>query len=244
MNNQYSIFVVILHYGKTEMTQRLHNQLVRSDPDLKEKILVLDNHAPEQYPQAWVRLLRNCYWGGALQWTMKKFQGSGCTHVWFLNNDIMFDCKPPIVGRALQRLAWIEKNAGPVGIYSPSALTNPYHQQMISNRKYQYRIVQYIDGIAPMINLQCWSELEDLGIEENLIGYGVDNYFSLQAREKGWNVVVDHQVTIKHDYHSTARRIKGFMKKAAQKKGVYLEKRLGSDYSRILNKKSLEYTDY
>jgi hypothetical protein len=48
--------VVILHYGGTSFTRRLHKQLLTSDPEWARHILVLDNAAPETYPSPWVRL--------------------------------------------------------------------------------------------------------------------------------------------------------------------------------------------
>ena len=45
--------VVILHYGRPEVTRRLHGQLLSSDPDWRERIMVLDNHAPAPYSQAY-----------------------------------------------------------------------------------------------------------------------------------------------------------------------------------------------
>ncbi|WP_035244634.1 hypothetical protein [Desulfonatronovibrio hydrogenovorans] len=244
MSETLKTAVIILHYGDPGLTRRVHDQLLLSDPGLEDHILVLDNNAPEKYSQAWIRLPQNLFWAGALEWTARQISSLGYTHLWFLNNDILFDVTPPIIVRAVKRMAWIEKQLGKVGIYSPSVLSNPYHPQMVQNRKHQFRKVCYIDGIAPLINLECWFSLQNLGIDENPIGYGVDNYFSLQADALGWNVVVDQQVAIKHEYHSTARTVEGFLDQAFILAGSYLRRRIGPGSRARLENLAGQYTDY
>lgn len=244
MKKKLKVAVVILHYGDPALTQRIHEQLLLSDPEMANRVMVLDNNAPEKYSKPWFRLPRNIYWAGALNWTTEMTLRQGYTHLWFLNNDITFDTTPPIIVRAVKRMIWIEKQVGKIGVYSPSVLNNPYHPQMVHDKRYQFRKVSYIDGIAPMINLECWFSLNNLGIDENPIGYGVDNYFSLQADSLGWNVVVDQQVIIKHEYHSTARTVCGFLDKACIMSENYLRRRIGPEGKNKLKRLSMHYTDY
>lgn len=229
------IAIVILHYGKAALTQRLQSQILQSDPDVAADLFVLDNCAPEQYPLAWHRTQTNLYWAGALDFALKDRGEAGYTHVWFLNNDVLFASTPPFVKRAAGRLARMntvfgKQQRGAVGIYAPAVLSNPYHPQMVRSEGMQYRTVAYVDGIAPLISVECWKTLGGVDFADNPYGYGVDVWFSLCASKAGWQVVVDHEVAVKHIYHSTAREISGFMQTAAQAESAYLTARLGVDY--------------
>ncbi len=218
---------VILHYGDPALTMRLHAQLTA---EKAEGVFVLDNAAPQAYPGAWQRTEKNLYWAGALEYSLAAFAAAGYSHVWFLNNDILFDGKAPHIARALGRLARMERTFGPVGVYAPSVPANPYHPQMVRQEDQQCRLVEYVDGIAPLINLACWRALGGVDIGNNPFGYGVDVWFSLCAHRAGWPVVVDHHVVVRHRYHSTARQISGFMEQAARAESCYLSARLGPDY--------------
>ncbi len=239
---QQRLAVIILHYGKPELTARLHRQLLASDPDWPA-LFVLDNNAPQPYPDSWERLPENRYWAGALTYTLDRLESEGFTHVWFLNNDLYFSAKPPILKTAWQRMLRMEKTLGPIGIYSPSTMHNPYHPQMVVNEQYQYRRVAYVDGIAPLISLECIRSIGGTDCADNEYGYGVDVALSLAAHQAGWPVVVDHQVCIKHIYHSTARTIDGFMEKAAQAEDAYMRRVVGDDWRAVIDRAKAEYID-
>ncbi len=239
-----NIAVVILHYGSIDLTRHVHDQLLSSDPDMVDNIFVLDNNAPNSYPDSWVRLSENYFWGGALDLTTKTMYDKGFKYLWFLNNDIEFLTEIPIIARAIQRFVKIEKVLGSIGIYSPSLTRSIFHPQMVCDKNFQYRKVQYIDGIAPIINLDCWFSLGNLGIDDNPIGYGVDNFFSLKASSRGWNVIVDHQIVIKHHDHSTAKSINGFLESGMTMAGQYLRQRLGPGSRKKLQSLATIYEDY
>jgi GT2 family glycosyltransferase len=231
---QGRLAVVLLHYGPAARTAALHRQLAASDPDWRESVLVLDNHADEPYPEAWRRADENLYWAGALDFAIKTLAKTGITHLWFLNNDLTFDSPPPHIARAWGRLAHIEKQLGRVGVYAPSVLHNPYHAQMVRQEGSQWRGVAYVDGIAPILSLACLAELGGLDCRDNPFGYGVDVWLSLRAQRAGWAVVVDDQVAVRHRYHSTAKEIEGFLARAAAAEEAYLTARLGPDWRAVL----------
>lgn len=235
--------VVILHYGRTEVTRRLHGQLLDSDPGWRERIMVLDNHSPEPYPQAWLRLDTNLFWAGALEYILGLGLEKGWSHVWFLNNDAFFISRPPFLERAWQRLRRMERRVGPVGIYSPAFEHHPYHPQMVADTSRAYRRVTLVDGVAPLINLKCWQSLGGLDHTDNHRGYGVDVWFSLRASRAGWPVIVDHQVLMRHVYHSAARDIPGFLETAAMHERSYLSARLGRDHARVLRQAQITFTE-
>lgn len=222
--------VVILHYGNPEMTENLRDQLFESDPSQREHVFVLDNAAPQPFVNPWLRAKKNLHWAGALQFSLAEFSDLGYSHLWFLNNDIFFLTPFPIIARAWQRLKYAQKKLGRVGVYSPSVTQNPYHPQMVQIAGVQLGQVRYIDGIAPLISVDCWKELGGVDFKGNEFGYGVDVWFSMQADRLGWNVVVDHQLLIRHSYHSTAAGIDGYLKKAAVAEDIFLTKRLGKGY--------------
>ncbi|WP_245589999.1 hypothetical protein [Desulfonatronum lacustre] len=235
--------VVILHYGRPEVTRRLHRQLLSSDPGWRERIMVLDNHAPEPYPQAWRRLDANLFWAGALEYVLLLGRESGWSHVWFLNNDAFFISNPPFLERAWQRMLRLERTIGPVGIYSPAFEHHPYHPQMIADTARAYRRATVLDGVAPLISLECWQALGGLDCTDNPRGYGVDLWFSLRASRAGWPVVVDHQVRMRHVYHSAARDVPGFLEIAARREREYLAARLGPDHVGILRQAQNTFID-
>ena len=237
------IKAVILHYGDPSLTGRLHRQLLDADPDRAEDILVLDNHAPEPYPGAWERTDENLYWAGALDWTFQRLDGE-CDRFFFLNNDIYFLTPPPILARAAERLARIEAAQGPVGIYSPAAEKNPYHPQMVANPARQYRLVELADGIAPCFSMALLKALGGVDTDGNPYGYGVDLWLSHSAGQAGFLVAVDHQVVIRHIYHSTARRVEGFLALAAQAEETYLFRRLGVSWRERVEELKNRWQDF
>lgn len=240
--DQGRLAVVILHYGRPELTRRLADQLAASDPD--QEVLVLDNQAPEPYPGAWLRLPENLYWAGALAFCLDHFAGRGRTHLWFLNNDLSFATRPPHLTRAWERLAWLERSLGPVGLYSPSVLANPYHPQMVQNPGAQYRLAALADGIAPLFRLEALEAVGGLDWQDNPRGYGVDVWNSLRLSRAGWPVVVDHQVAVRHAYHSTARKVDGFLARAAVEEQAYLDRRLGPGHAGVIRELQARWTDH
>lgn len=235
--------VIILHYGKPSLTARLHDQLRATDPDWDD-LFVLDNGAPEPYPNAWTRLPENLYWAGALAYAVHRCEEEGFTHLWFLNNDIFFQSRPPVIKTAWFRLQRLEKSLERVGVYSPSTPSNPYHPQMVQEPYQQYRTVSYVDGIAPLFNLECLRDIGGVDYEGNQYGYGVDVALTLNAHRAHWPVVVDHQVCLKHVYHSTARTIDGFLEKAARAEDAYMRRMLGPDWRQILTREQHEFNDH
>ncbi|ACU88241.1 hypothetical protein [Desulfomicrobium baculatum] len=239
-----NLFTLILHYGPVERTRRLHEQLLAADPAQREKILVFDNASPEPYDGAWLRAERNLYWAGAFEHVMGILAGQGASHVWFLNNDALFVSKPPLIDRVRQRLARAERLAGPVGVYSPAVTANPYHPQMVERPSGQYRQVRYVDGIAPLVSVDYWRRAGGIDFAGNPYGYGVDVWFSSRAEELGFACVVDHQVVIRHSYHSTAREVDGFLARAAEAESAYLSERFGKDFRSVLAQMAAEGTDF
>lgn len=238
-----NLFTVILHYGAVERTMRLHRQLLASDPAERDRILVFDNCAAQPYPQAWIRSERNIYWAGAFVSVVETLAARGASHVWFLNNDVVFMTKPPIIARARERLARAERLLGPVGVYSPAVTGNPYHPQMVELAGGQFRQTRYVDGIAPLVSLEFWRRGGGLDHDGNPYGYGVDVWFSSRSGAFGFSCVVDHQVVIRHRYHSTAREIDGFLEKAAAAEKAYLTRRLGHDYRAVMERMAADYRE-
>jgi len=239
----HALAVVILHYGRPDMTRRLHRQLLQSDPQWSNNIFVVDNNSPQPYPEAWQRLENNLYWAGALDYCLRFFAARGQDRVWFLNNDLFFISPGPHLKRAWARIQALEKKIGPMGVYSPSFEQHPYHPQMIAVPDRAYRRTSFVDGVAPLISLNCWRDLGGLDFQGNPQGYGVDIFFSLSASRAGWPVIVDHQVRVRHIHHSSARTIPGFLESAALREKLYLEQRLGPDYRSVLEHAKKDFFD-
>ena len=238
-----NVYTVILHYGPVARTRRLYEQLLQSDPARHEAILVFDNHSSDPFEGAWLRAQENLYWAGALERVMGRLADRGASHVWFLNNDAYFVSKAPLIERVCQRLARAERLVGPVGVYSPSVTANPYHAQMVERPGGQYRQTRYVDGIAPLISVEFWKRAGGVDFLGNPYGYGVDVWFSSRAQESGFTCVVDHQMVIRHRYHSTAREVDGFLARAATAERSYLSERFGPDYREVLKQMSGDFRE-
>ncbi len=222
------IATVILHYGDPALAANLAAALRRADPEHAHRVLVLDNAAPRPATGAWRRLPDNLFWGGALAWCLDAARDMGCTHLWFLNNDISFETRPPLVARAALRMA-VDRN--------------PYHPQMVRDARIQYRRVALVDGIAPLIDLECAREVGGADCADNPRGYGVDVWLSLRAHRAGWPVVVDHQLVVRHRYHTTARSVDGFMDAAARAEHEYMTRRLGPAWRDEVARLQHQWTD-
>jgi len=224
-----SLATIILHYGKPALAARLQAQLSASDPEYT--VRVLDNAAPEPYPDAWLRLSENRYWAGALAHTCGLLADEGFSHVLFLNNDLVFTSQPPHLARLFGRLKHFESaGQGRVGILVPAVEKSPYHPQMVADPRLSHSDVEIVDGIAPCLDLRCLADVGGLDFDENPFGYGVDMWLSIRARRRGWRLVVDHQTRVRHRYHTTARATEGFMERAARAEHAYLAARLGPDW--------------
>ncbi len=221
--------VCILHYGSAAMTGAIHRQFLEGDPLCAQDVHVLDNNAPQGYSGAFERLCENRFWGGAFEYAAELFADKGYTHLWFCNNDCLFLSPPPYMARAKARLCQLEKK-GRVGLYSPSASANPYHAQMVTLPGAQCARVRYIDGIAPIISLDCLKDIGGFDLGENPFGYGVDVWLSYRAAQAGWGVWVDHALVLRHAYHAAAKEKPGFLDAAALAENAYLSERLGRDW--------------
>jgi hypothetical protein len=228
--NKDGLAVVILHYGRPELAARIHRQLLRSDPDWSGDIFVLDNAAPEAYAGAWRRCSTNLHWAGALEYCLGEFSAQGYSHLWFLNNDIYFFAHKDIIAQAWIRYKFACRKWGRVGVYSPAAHRNPYHPQMVCRPEAEFSLVRYVDGIAPLVDMDFWKQIGGIDFAGNPYGYGVDIWCTSRAPELGWVVVVDHRIVLRHVYHSTSARIDGYLGTASAAEDEYLKTRMGSDY--------------
>ena len=233
--------VVILHYGDPSITARLATQF---EAGVDATPLVLDNAAPQPYPDAWERLPENLYWAGAFEWAMRRLADEGFQRVWFLNNDLYFVARPPFAPRVLGRLGRMEKTLGRVGIYAPCVTASPYHPQMRQRARAQFSRVALVDGIAPLVHVDAWQDAGGLDYGDNAYGYGVDLDFSARVARVGWALAVDQQVCVRHAYHGTARTVDGFMDTAARAEAAFLARRFGPEWRETLDALKNDYTDY
>jgi GT2 family glycosyltransferase len=56
----------------------------------------------------------------------------------------------------------------------------------------------YVDGIGPIVSLECITSLGGLDLDGNVYGYGVDVWLSYRAMKAGWGVWVDHTLIVRH----------------------------------------------
>lgn len=238
-----SLLAVVLHYGDPMLTRVVHETLLRDAVD--GAVLVMDNAAPQPYAGA-LRLPENVFWGGALEYALELAREQGHTHLWFCNNDITLAVPPttPLLAVAAGRLARLETRLGkPVGIWAPAVTSNPYHPQMIRKEGVQYRLAACVDGIAPILNLDCVAAVGGLDVADNKRGYGLDLWLSLRAYAAGWPVVVDHGIVVRHRYHATARRVEGFLDQAARDEDKYMTDRMGPDWRNKLREHASRWSD-
>lgn len=228
---------VILHYGNPNLTKRVHKFLLGQPTarNIQYPIFVFDNGAPEPYPEAWERNELNLYWAGALAYCISKIKEMGFTHLWFLNNDIMFIDAGMPMAKACACIQQLEKRIEmPIGIWSPSMVYNTYHPQMCHKKDYCYSQVRLVDGVAPLYNLSCLETIGGVDANDNPYGYGVDLWISLRAANAGWLLIVDHRITIRHIQQATARRIDGFIELAAATEDSFFQKRIGENWKNTI----------
>lgn len=239
-----NILAVVLHYGDPALTRRVQSALVQKDGE--HAVLVLDNAAPAPYEGAW-RLPENVFWGGALERALELARERCFPYLWFCNNDIEFlapPSAPPLLDRVAGRLARMEKVCGrPVGLWAPAVTSSPYHPQMLHKPGLQYRRVACMDGIAPLMRVDCVAAVGGLDVGGNARGYGLDLWLSLRAYEAGWPVLVDQQVVVRHRYHTTARSVNGFLEQAAQDEERYMRARLGVQWRDVVREKASRWED-
>jgi GT2 family glycosyltransferase len=194
---------------------------------------VLDNGAPLPYEGNGTlrRLPDNLFWAGGFAAALDWAREDGATHLWFCNNDIRFISRPPHVARLIARMRRLAGKLGRMpGLYAPAVSRNPYHPQMVLRDQAAFSRVCCVDGIAPVVAMECVEALGGLDAADNPHGYGVDVWLSLRAHQAGWPVVVDHGLILRHEYHTTARSVPGFMSEAARREDRYLAARLGPDW--------------
>lgn len=240
---QPSILAVVLHYGDPALTRNVHQALLRGADE--SAVLVIDNAAPQPYAGA-LRLPDNVFWGGALELSLQLAHERGYSHLWFCNNDITFAAPPAmsLLAFAAGRLARLQTRLGKaVGLWAPAVTANPYHQHMVYADGPQYRRVEYVDGIAPILNLECVAAVGGVDKGDNARGYGLDLWLSMRAYAAGWPVVVDHKVLVRHRYHATARREAGFLAQAARDEDIFLTARLGADWREIVRERASRWND-
>ena len=235
------VLTVVLHYGDPDLTARVHEALLPEAAG--QEVLVLDNAAPLPYPGA-LRLPQNVFWGGALEKALALGQERRVDYVWFCNNDIVFLSPPPLIARMAGRVWRLSKVLRhEVGLWAPAVTASPYHPQMLHKSGLQYRLVSCMDGIAPLISLRCVQAIGGLDMGDNARGYGLDLWLSLRAYEAGWPVVVDHQMVVRHRYHTTAATVDGFMDQAARDEDAYMRARLGDNWRQHVREKASRWSD-
>lgn len=241
MGVQPSLLTVILHYGDVALTRRVHRALQEGAGE--HELLVLDNAAPVPYAGA-VRLEENLFWGGALAHALELARQRHAEYLWFCNNDMTFMTSPPLIPKVAGRLARMRGVLGKtVGVWAPAATSSPYHPQMLFHPGVQYRTVTCVDGIAPALALDCVDAIGGLDMGDNARGYGLDLWLSLRAYAAGWPVVVDQQIVVRHRYHTTARRVEGFMAQAARDEDAYMSARLGEDWRKQVRERQARWSD-
>ncbi len=239
---EQNIFTVILHYGDPALARGLAASLLEAEP--KQPVHVLDNAAPQPYgqgpeaPGAWVRLPRNLYWAGALDYALKAAKAAGAEYLWFLNNDLTFVSAPPFIARAAGRIRRLSGGGQKPGLWSPAMLSSPYHPQMLARKAPAgsdgaWRVA-LTDGVAPLLCLAAVEEAGGLDYADNPYGYSVDLWLSLRLHRLGWPLVVDQNVVVRHRHHSSAGAVDGFLQTAARAEEAFMRERLGLDWRAVI----------
>lgn len=230
-----SICVVILHYGNPALSLELARTLRMADAARSAHIRIFDNAAPSPCPDAFARAEQNLFWGGALCRCLELAEQEGFSHLWFLNNDIRF-LSPPSLTALEARIARLDKAfARPVGLWSPAVAVNPYHPHMCpSGELHALRRVRLLDCVAPLLRLEAVQDAGGLDSHDNPKGYGTDMWLSWRVSEKGWPVLVDQDIVIRHRPHTSAKGIAGFLEEAAVDEADFCARRFGPHWRTLL----------
>lgn len=247
-NTAVRVLVVVLHYGNPCLSVELARTLREADALRVADIRIFDNAAPDPVPEAWHRASENSFWAGALEQCLHLAHVEGFTHLWFLNNDVRF-LRPPALRAVEARLCCLQNLLGrPVGAWSPSVAVNPYHPQMlpvsdvqaVPHSSPQARKVRLMDGVAPLLCIEAVNDAGGLDARDNPRGYGVDMWLSYRMASRGWPVLVDQTVTLRHKAHTTARTVEGFMREAALYENAFCSAHFGPGWREQLERLKAE----
>lgn len=247
------IFIIILHYGKLETTQKCIASLAKHDREF-EKIVLINNNAEIEVKQSEfsfsknkihiVNNKKNIGFAAGVNIGITYALKEHADYIFLLNNDT-------IIGKDfLQKLKTVLEENNQIGIVGPVIefkrdektiydlggkvnvlIGRTSHEEVGAiprNRpKLNLHIVTYISGCCMLIRREVF---KNIGLfDEKFFLYYEDVDFCLRAKKAGFLSAVMHDIVIYHELSKAAGNISAFSVYHQTKSGVTF----GKKYCRI-----------
>lgn len=236
-----SIYIVVLHYGKLETTQKCVDSLAKHESEF-EKIVLINNDekiilSEKQFAVAHKKLhiinnKKNYGFAAGVNIGIRYSLDKKAEAIFLLNNDT-------IMGKDfLKKLANVLEKNKKIGIVGPAI---SFHKQgktlydlggkvnLLIGRtqhsnvgvipcNYPLQIVQYISGCCMLIARDVFEKIGFL--DEAFFLYYEDVDFCLRAKQKGFDTALLPEVTIYHELSKAAGKVSAFSVYHQTKSGI------------------------
>lgn len=200
---KHKLYATTLNYNQPELTDNIYNELTAEQKECIIDIEILDNGSSKnKAASTTLPLSDNLFFGGGVNVLLKKFLESDNEYFAIINNDIIFYGKH-FFDNAIQEM--IDND---VALYSPSVINSTIKKcswpQMWNWYTKSVRNVDFIDWMFPIMRRDL-AELIVQFPEDLHLGWGLDFYSGIIAKENGLKVGVSDNLTVSHLVSNTFR---------------------------------------
>ena len=200
---KHKLYATTLNYNQPELTDNIYNELTAEQKECVIDIEILDNGSSKnKAASTTLPLSDNLFFGGGVNVLLKKFLESDNEYFAIINNDIIFYGKH-FFDNAIQEM--IDHD---VALYSPSVINSTIKKcswpQMWNWYTKSVRNVDFIDWMFPIMRRDL-AELIVQFPEDLHLGWGLDFYSGIIAKENGLKVGVSDNLTVSHLVSNTFR---------------------------------------
>jgi GT2 family glycosyltransferase len=200
---KHKLYATTLNYNQPELTDNIYNELTAEQKECIIDIEILDNGSSKnKATSTTLPLSDNLFFGGGVNVLLKKFLESDNEYFAIINNDIIFYGKH-FFDNAIQEM--IDND---VALYSPSVINSTIKKcswpPMWNWYTKSVRNVDFIDWMFPIMRRDL-AELIVQFPEDLHLGWGLDFYSGIIAKENGLKVGVSDNLTVSHLVSNTFR---------------------------------------
>jgi len=201
--SKHKLYATTLNYNQPELTDNIYNELISEQKQCIVNVEILDNGSSKNKANnTTLPLSDNLFFGGGVNILLKKFLESDNEYFAIINNDIIFYGKH-FFDNAIQEM--IDHD---IALYSPSVINSTIKKcswpQMWNWYTKSIRNVDFIDWMFPIMRRDL-AEIIVQFPEELHLGWGLDFYSGIIAKENGLKVGVSDNLTVSHLVSNTFR---------------------------------------
>lgn len=242
---KHKLYATTLNYNQPELTDNIYNELTADQKECLIDIEILDNGSNKnKAASTTLSLPNNLFFGGGVNILLQKFLESDNEYFGIINNDIIFYGKH-FFDNAIQEMINHD-----IALYSPSVINSTIQKcawrQMWNWYTNSIREVDFIDFMFPIMR----RDLAELIVEfpkDLHLGWGLDFYSGIIAKENKLKVAVSDNFTVSHLVSNTFRsknigitENKFSINAGNNMKKYFLNSKYKSDFVLMYNK-NLEY---